>query len=171
MEINDSFWRRGENLHVKQSSSRKIRLWDRDCRILTRIVRKPHQITSLQNSTNNNLEKIVTTKTASREQPKAGFHVMATIRKSLLRKCNAFTVELKPIEMAPKTVEEIYFLGCDVFCLTFDLLTSIHLETAKRSIWHNLPPFNCYTKTMICNVLARLYLGNPSATCFPLRQK
>ena len=78
-----AFEKEGKTSSLKQNSRRKEKLFDRDHRILTRIVRKDHKNTASKITTelNDHYENSVSPKTVRREQHKAGFHERATNRK------------------------------------------------------------------------------------------
>ena len=77
------FEKEGKTSSLKQNLERKRKLSDRDCRTLTRIVRKDHKNTApkMTAELNDHLEKPVSSKTVRRELHEAGFHGSAATRK------------------------------------------------------------------------------------------
>ena len=77
-----AFEKEGKASSLKQNSGRKRKLFDRDRRTLTRIVRKDHKNTTpkITAELNDHLENPVFLKAVRRELHKGGFHGRAVIR-------------------------------------------------------------------------------------------
>ena len=76
-------YEKGKISSLKQNSGRKRKLLDRNRRTLKRIVRKDlkNTVPKITVELNDHFKNPVSSKTVRREQPKAGFHGRAAIRK------------------------------------------------------------------------------------------